>query len=333
MPYYSLEKRKAYADALEQARAQSPDAGDALERAPLPPFRPNARIQAPELYQPSPELADAVNVALQLGLPLLLTGEPGSGKTQLAEHLAWFFDLGKPLAFTAQTSSTANDLFYQYDALGHFQYSQNSGELLPPDELERRFIRYRGLGEAIRRAAASKARSVVLIDEIDKAPRDLPNDVLDAMDKLRFYVAEVDKWYTAEPQYRPVIVLTSNSEKNLPDAFLRRVVYFHIEFPDEARMLDIVGSKVSGLPEEARAALTAHFYAIRADRGIRLNKYPATAELLQWAAYLQETGFRAAALRNPDRLSESERKALKASYAILAKTREDLQTLCKRLED
>lgn len=329
MSYYSLEKRKEYSDQW-QALA-SPSVG-AVERTPLPLFQPNARINAPELYQPSPELADAVNVALRLGLPLLLTGEPGSGKTQLAEHLAWFFDLGKPLAFTAQTSSSANDLFYQYDALGHFQYSQNSREALPPDDLERRFIRYRGLGEAIRNAALAKTRSVVLIDEIDKAPRDLPNDVLDAMDKLRFYVAEVDKWYAAEAQYRPVIILTSNSEKNLPDAFLRRVVYFHIEFPDKARMLDIVGSKVSGLREEERAALIEHFYAIREDRGIRLNKYPATAELLQWAAFLQEMGFRITALKNPDRLGEAERQALKSSYAILAKTREDLGALSKRIE-
>ena len=117
MSYYSLEKRKVFLQ--EQS-----------DRQPLPPFQANARINAPELYQPSPELADAVNVALRLGLPLLLTGEPGSGKTQLADHLAWFFDLGETLVFNAQTTSTASDLFYQYDALGHFQYSQNSREPL-----------------------------------------------------------------------------------------------------------------------------------------------------------------------------------------------------------
>lgn len=320
MSYYSLEIRKEYQD--------EPSA-----RQPLPPFQVNWRINAPELYQPSPELADAVNVALRLGLPLLLTGEPGSGKTQLADHLAWYFDLGETLVFNAQTTSTASDLFYQYDALGHFQYSQNSKEPLAMDELERRFIRYRGLGKAIKAAAEHGKRSVVLIDEIDKAPRDLPNDVLDAMDKLRFYVAEADKWYQTGAEFRPVIVLTSNSEKNLPDAFLRRVVYFHIEFPDKARMLEIISAKVIGLAENDLRALTDHFYAIRDLRGTTLNKKPATAELIQWACYLQETGFPVAKLKNPDRLSKSEREVLTSSYSILAKTREDFAVLVKRLEN
>lgn len=320
MSYYSLEKRKVF---------QQEQSG----RQPLPPFQANVRINAPELYQPSPELADAVNVALRLGLPLLLTGEPGSGKTQLADHLAWYFDLGETLVFNAQTTSTASDLFYQYDALGHFQYSQNSREPLSPNELERRFIRYQGLGKAIKAAAEQSRRSVVLIDEIDKAPRDLPNDVLDAMDKLRFYVAEADKWYYTEPQFRPVILLTSNSEKNLPDAFLRRVVYFHIEFPDKDRMLEIIGAKITGLAENELRALTDHFYAIRDTRATKLNKYPATAELIQWASYLQETGFPVAKLKNTERLGDGERAALKSSYSILAKTREDLAILIKRLEN
>lgn len=319
MSYYSLEKRKAFLEAP-------------TDRQPLPPFQTKGRIHAPELYQPSPELADAVNVALRLGLPLLLTGEPGSGKTQLAEHLAWYFDLGETLVFNAQTTSLANDLFYQYDALGHFQYSQNSKDPLSMDDLERRFIRYRGLGKAIKAAVEHNRRSVVLIDEIDKAPRDLPNDVLDAMDKLRFYVAEVDKWYQTNAAHRPLILLTSNSEKNLPDAFLRRVVYFHIEFPDKPRMLEIVSAKVTGLDEGDLRALLDHFYAIRDARTVKLNKYPATAELIQWACYLQETDFPMAKLKNPARLRTDERDALLSSYSILAKTREDLAALAKRLE-
>ncbi|NUQ26102.1 MAG: MoxR family ATPase [Saprospiraceae bacterium] len=315
MSWYSLEKRQAYLQ-------------DQSRRQPLPPFEPNQRLDDPALYQPSPELADAINVALRLGLPLLLTGEPGCGKTQLADHIAWFFNLSDTLVFNAQTTSSATDLFYQYDALGHFQYSQNNSEPLSDEELEHRFIRYRALGEAIR----SKRRCVVLIDEIDKAPRDLPNDVLDAMDKLRFYVPEIDTWYDTTPENRPVIILTSNSEKNLPDAFLRRVVYFHIDFPKPDKMLEIVGAKIHDLDAAQLKPLIDYFYGIREDRSLKLKKAPATAELLQWAAYLRDAAFPITKLNNPDRLNDAERHLLQTSFSILAKTREDLGELRKRLE-
>lgn len=307
MSWYSLEKRQAYLQ-------------DHTQRQPLPPFEPNQRLDDPALYQPSPELADAINVALRLGLPLLLTGEPGCGKTQLADHIAWFFNLGDTLVFNAQTTSSATDLFYQYDALGHFQYSQNNSEPLSDEELERRFIRYRALGEAIR----SKRRCVVLIDEIDKAPRDLPNDVLDAMDKLRFYVPEIDTWYETTPENRPVIILTSNSEKNLPDAFLRRVVYYHIPFPDTATLLHIVSAKVDGYSEKDLQGLIAHFEDIRRRK---LRKNPATAELIQWAALLHRMEFPAHKLEQPDKLSAQEREVLRISYSVLAKSKEDLNML------
>lgn len=307
---YSLEQRDRY--------VRVPAA-----RQPLPPYEQQARLNAPELYQPSPELADAINVALRLGLPLLLTGEPGTGKTQLADHLAWYFNLGEPLVFPAQTTSTATDLFYQYDALGHFQYSQNHREALDTDELERRFIRYRALGEAIR----ANQRRVVLIDEIDKAPRDLPNDVLDAIDRLRFYVPELNRWYQAQPENRPVVVMTSNSEKNLPDAFLRRVVYFHIEFPTPEAMLAIVAARLHKASEDELRPAIDHFYRLRNDRSYRLNKYPATAELLQWVFYLRDVGFPFNKLKNIATLSKAERALLRTSYSILAKTKEDLERL------
>ncbi len=287
---------------------------------PAPSLNPN--LNDPRLYQPSKGLQDAVNVALALGQPLLVTGEPGTGKTQLAWHVAHRFRLGEPVVFNAQTSSTANDLFYKYDALGHFQYSHNQKEPLSPEEIEARFIHYQALGTAIR----SDKRTVVLIDEVDKAPRDLPNDVLSAIERLEFRVPEVGKTFTADHRNRPVIILTSNSEKNLPDAFLRRVVYYHIPFPDAETLLEILSKKVAGYNTTALKTLIAHFEEIRASKQLRKN--PATAELIFWATLLHQTGFDPGVL-DSGKIQPEDREKLLMSYSVLAKTREDLNTLAK----
>lgn len=291
----------------------------------LPAFQRNKRVRDPKLYRPSLELADAVNVALALGQPLLLTGEPGTGKTDLAKHIAWHFGLKEPLIFEAQTTSVKRDLFYRYDALAHFQHSQTSKEALSKDEVEKRFIRYEALGKAI----VEGKPAVVLIDEIDKAPRDLPNDVLAALEKLSFEVPEVGKRYTAASDQQLIIVMTSNSEKNLPEAFLRRVTYYDIPFPDADTLLGILQSKTEGFSEPELRHIIGHFNALRKGRKVKLKKNPATAELLYWTLLLQQLDFPVAKLADTDSLTEAERKLLHTSYSVLAKTRDDLAALKK----
>ena len=287
-------------------------------KAHLPPFEQNPKLNNPALYVPSRGLVDAVNVALMMGQPLLLTGEPGTGKTQLAFHIAHFFDLDAPLVHNVQTSSVAMDLFYKYDALGHFQYSQNNKTPLAEAELESRFIQYNALGESIR----SQKRQVVLIDEIDKAPRDLPNDILYAVENLSFRVPEINRFYQSKPAFRPIIIMTSNSEKNLPDAFMRRVVYYHIPFPTADELLYILSLKTESFEEADLHRLIRHFNKIR---DLKLKKLPSTAELIFWALLLQKIDFPIRKLGGP--LSVQDKQQLLMSYSILAKNKEDLDLL------
>lgn len=299
---------------------------DLLQSQALPDFSPIAGLHdgVGATYEMSPRLQKAVEIAVHLGLPLLITGEPGTGKTQLAHYLAQRWGLGTDRFFVFHTKSgtAASELFYRYDALGHFQYAQNrGGEPLGPEDVERLFIRYQALGAAIR----AKARCLVLIDEVDKAPRDLPNDVLDVMDRLAFEVPEIgrvgnDKYATA-PEHRPVVVLTSNSEKNLPDAFLRRCVYHHIEFPDQATLEKIVFRHFPAIDTDDNAAAVEYFLQAREKAN---RKKPSTAELLHWAEYLRHRGFPFEKLRQPGKLSGAEHEILDAAQGLLFKDKDDL---------
>jgi MoxR-like ATPase len=284
-------------------------------------------------------LADAVNVALQLGQPLLLTGEPGTGKTQAAYSVAWQLGFDPPLKFETKSGSVSRDLFYTYDALGRFflaQVAKAGDDEVKAHPLE--FIHYNALGTAILRARneaevqhllpagfahGGKRRSVVLIDEIDKAPRDFPNDVLNEVEGMYFKVPELgNAEVRADPDMRPVLIMTSNSEKNLPDAFLRRCVFYHIGFPDDERLREIVFSRMGEavMKEKDGAFLgdALQIFSRLRDTSAGLNKAPSTGEFLAWLRVMTADGkAETASLRSPE--------MVKPTLSTLVKTVEDRQ--------
>jgi MoxR-like ATPase len=254
-----------------------------------------SELADPELYLAGDKVVDAVNVALLLGRPLLVNGEPGTGKTHLAYSVAWELGLGDPLKFETKSTSSARDLFYTYDVLGRFHASQ-----LGEDISAIRYMTYSALGLAIIRANdpksiasqlpkpfvhGGKRQSLVLIDEIDKAPRDFPNDILNEIEDMYFRVPELNNAeFRADPEMRPIVVITSNSEKGLPDAFLRRCIYCYIEFPTRDRLVDIVTNRLRKYVGRQDALLSDAldlFFALRKD-SLNLRKKPATAELMGW---------------------------------------------------
>ena len=254
-----------------------------------------AELSNPEHYLADARVADAVNVALLLGRPLLVNGEPGTGKTHLAYSIAWELGLGSPLKFETKSTSLARDLFYSYDVLGRFHAAQ-----LKQDTPPGAYLTYNALGIAIIRANdpntvsgelpqgfvhGGKSRSLVLIDEIDKAPRDFPNDILNEIEEMYFRVPELGNvQFTAESEMRPIVVITSNSEKGLPDAFLRRCIYCYIDFPTRDRLMEIVANRLSNYSlKEGRFLDDALdlFFRLRSDT-LNARKKPSTAELMGW---------------------------------------------------
>jgi MoxR-like ATPase len=315
----------------------------------MPLFELKPDLAAPRHYCPDENLVDAVNVALKLGMPLLVTGEPGTGKTQLADSIAWELGLGEPLMFSTKSTSTYTDLFYQYDALRHFRDIQleaagRESEKTAHNTDVRNYITYGPLGQAILLAmdrsdpncppeyrGVPQRRSVVLVDELDKAPRDLPNDILNEIEQMRFEIKELPPGrnaFQANALYRPILIFTSNLEKDLPDAFRRRCVFYHIEF-DDLDLNKIIRLRLPRQPEfndeMLRNALTL-FRRLREEWN--LDKKPATAELLAWMELLQRLGLDVKDARS---LSEEDRVALTASYSILAKSDDDLRKLREEL--
>jgi MoxR-like ATPase len=230
-------------------------------------------------YLTSDALEAAVNCALALERPLLVKGEPGTGKTLLAESIASALD-APLLTWHVKSTTRAQDGLYVYDTVARL-YDSRFGDGDVRDI--RRYIRFGPLGEAFR----SSQRVVLLIDEVDKADLEFPNDLLHELDRMRFRVSETGDEVAA--QQRPVVIITSNNEKELPDAFLRRCVFHFIDFPDLNLMRRIVDVHHPGLPRALADQCLEVFFELR--NMTRLRKRPSTSELVDWIAVLQRAGI------------------------------------------
>jgi len=235
-------------------------------------------------YLPSPELVEAVNLAIYLERPLLLKGEPGCGKTQLASAVA--YELGLPSeAWYVKSTSRALDGLYSYDAVGRLRDAQlTSSRHSSDDHLQRiedpsTYIRWGALGKAFQQTQCT----VVLIDEIDKADIDFPNDLLLELDERRFRVEEIDAEIKAIVS--PIVFITSNDEKDLPDAFLRRCLFHYVEFPNSTRLSEIIRSRFPRASQELIDQAISRFLELREemrkDKG-EAGKKASTSELIDW---------------------------------------------------
>jgi MoxR-like ATPase len=237
-----------------------------------------------DTYLVTPELRDAVNVACALEKPLLIRGEPGTGKTVLAEAIAENLDMTL-LTWNIKSTTKAQDGLYVYDTVQRLNDARfgdrDIGDV-------RQYIKFGPLGQALR----AEQRVVLLIDEIDKADMEFPNDLLHELDRMSFAVLETGDQIKAAR--RPVVVITSNNEKELPDAFLRRCVFHYIEFPDKKTMTEIVRVHHPDVEDELLHQVLLRFYWLRDIPEIR--KRPSTSELIDWIAALRRGGISAAAI-------------------------------------
>ena len=265
------------------------------------------RFTGTDSYVATDDLNLAVNAAITLGRPLLIKGEPGTGKTMLAEEVARA--LGMPLyQWHVKSTTKAHQGLYEYDAVSRLRDSQLGDERV--HEIGNYIVKGK-LWEAFE----SEQRAVLLIDEVDKADIEFPNDLLRELDQMEFYVYETHETIVAK--HRPIIVITSNNEKELPDAFLRRCFFHYIRFPDKETMEDIVEVHYPGLKKELLSEALNAFYELREVPG--LKKKPSTSELLDWLKLLLAEDVPADALSSDDR-----RKSLPPMHGALLKNEQDI---------
>jgi len=267
----------------------------------------SARFSGTDNYVATEELMMAVNAAVVLGRPLLVKGEPGTGKTQLAEEVAR--SLQRPLyRWHIKSTTKAQQGLYEYDAVSRLRDSQLGDAKV--QDIGNYIVKGR-MWEAF----DSDVQPVLLVDEIDKADIEFPNDLLHELDRMEFYVYETRQWIKA--RHRPIIIITSNNEKELPDAFLRRCFFHYIRFPDVATMERIVGVHYPTLKKELLSEALGAFFKVREMPG--LKKKPSTSELLDWIKLLLAEDIPPEALRSDD-----PKKSIPPLYGALLKNEQDV---------
>lgn len=246
------------------------------------------KFEGTENYIATEDLRVAVNAALTLQRPLLIKGEPGTGKTVLAEEVSKALDM-ELITWHVKSTTKAQQGLYEYDAITRLRDSQLGDERVKD---VKNYINKGKLWEAFEK----KKRVVLLIDEIDKADIEFPNDLLQELDRMEFYVYETGE--TIKAVERPLVIITSNNEKELPDAFLRRCFFHYISFPDAATMSQIINVHYPDIKERLVRNALASFYEVREVPG--LKKKPSTSELLDWLKLLMNEDIDPETLREQD---------------------------------
>ena len=269
-----------------------------------------SRFEGTERYIATDDLKIAVNAAVALERPLLIKGEPGTGKTVLAYEIARAFD-APLITWHVKSTTKAHNGLYEYDAVSRLRDSQLGDERVHD---VRNYLKKGKLWEAF----TAPARPVLLIDEIDKADIEFPNDLLQELDRMEFYVYETAQLVKA--RQRPIVIIMSNNEKELPDAFLRRCFFHYINFPDAETMMKIVDVHYPDVKKNLVREAMEIFFDLRKVPG--LKKKPSTSELIDWLKLLLADDIPDDILRNRDT-----RSAIPPLYGALIKNEQDVQLL------